>query len=177
MKRILIIATLVALAQAVAAFSQVLQTFPKSTSVRSINVSAQTISLLPASANYIVDLTRRGVAYEFSPQGGLIDFSRVRIRTPHGEFAIGSFLDTRFPRDKLREFKLGSQAFSLGTRPAGTVQPLTRTLGFTCGPGVCACTGNADCIDLIFKSDNCGGEILCFTLPHGEKTCLCSRSS
>lgn len=176
MKRILVIATLVVLAQAIAAFSQLLQTFPRSTSFRRINVSAQTISLLPARGNYLVDLTQRGVVYEFSSQDGPIDFSRVRVRTAHGEVAIGSFLDTKFPIADLREFRLGSQAFSLGTRPPGTVQPLTRALGFSCNEVNCSCKGTADCIDLIINTSLCGGPIYCYNDSKGIKHCGCNRT-
>ena len=40
---------------------------------------------------YVVDLTQRGVKYEFDPKAGQIDFSRVMVRTANGEFAIGPF--------------------------------------------------------------------------------------
>src|SRR5262252_2202398 len=119
MKRIVIIATLVAFAQMAAGFSPMPQTFPEGTTLRRIDVNTKTITALAPGKNYIVDLTQRGVIYEFSPQAGQIDFNRVRVRTALGESAIGSFLETTFLKDKLAGFKYASQAFSLITRSPG----------------------------------------------------------
>lgn len=182
------------------------QTFPKATTLRRIEVNAKTITAqedvlvgagpgapgghvkagvevntktntaLTTGKNYIVDLTQRGVVYEFSPQAGQIDLSRVKVRTARGEVAIGSFLETTFLKDKFAGFKYKSQAFSLATLPTGTVRnPPTVTSNFACGRLSCYCSGKADCIDLIFNSSNCGGSILCFKDSNGESYCTCLR--
>jgi hypothetical protein len=124
---------------------------------------------------FIVDLTQRGVIYEFDPQAGQIDFNRIKVRTSRGEVAIGSFLETTFLKDKLAGFKYMSQPFSLATRPPGTLQnPPPGTSNFNCLPGFCACKGSADCNDLIFGTSLCGGEIFC-SKNTGETNCVCTR--
>src|SRR5215510_613017 len=179
MKRMMIIATLVAFAQMASGFSPMPQTFPGSTSLRRIQVNAQTITALPSGKNYIVDLTQRGVIYEFSPQAGQIDFNRVRVRTARGEVEISSFLETNYLIDKLAGFKYKSQAFSLATRPPGTLQnPPADTTNFKCSAIRCACNGTFDCNDLIFNTSLCGGPIFCAPNPAtGEKVCVCERHS
>ena len=174
MKRIMIIATLAALAQTVAAFSPLLQTFPEATSLRRIQVNARTISALPADRNYVADLTQRGTVYEFNSQSGQIDFSRVKVRTTQGEVAIGSFMETTFPKGELDGFKLGSQAFSIGTRPPGNPQNPPTASEFKCNERACRCRGKTDCFDLILNTSLCGGVIYCYE-DHIGYTCACSR--
>jgi hypothetical protein len=177
MKRIGIIATLVALAQMASGFSPTPQTSPGPNTLRRIDINTKTITALAPGKNYIVDLTQRGVIYEFSPQVGQIDFSRVRVRTAQGEVAIGSFLETTYLKDKLAGFKYKSQAFSLATRPPGTLQnPPADTSNFKCSAIQCACNGTFDCNDLIFNTSLCGGPIFCAPNPiTGEKVCICDR--
>jgi hypothetical protein len=175
----MIIATLAVLAQTAAGFSpRGLQIFPGPTTFRRIEVNAQTIAALPSGKNYVVDLTQRGVAYEFSSQTGQIDFSRVRVRTAQGEVAIGSFLETTFLKDKLAGFKYTTRAFSLATRPPGTLQnPPTGTSNFDCNPDLCSCTGKRDCELMIAFSFLCGGKIFCTTDGQpGDYFCYCSRT-
>ncbi len=181
MRRMMILATLVAFALTAAGFSQsALQTFPRGSSYRRIQVNARTITALPSGKKYVVDLTQRGVKYEFDPKAGQIDFSRVVVRTARGEVAIGAFLEKTFPKDELSSFKYASQSFILGTRgsrtpPAGTASPST-IKGFECGPLYCFCEGRADCTDLIFDSGQCG-KIVCWKEDGIRDKCMCSRSS
>jgi hypothetical protein len=179
MKRIMIIATLVALAQTVAGISPMPQTSSGPTTLRRIEVNTKTITALAPGKNYVVDLTQRGVIYEFSPQAGQIDFNRVRVRTARGEVEIGSFLETNYLIDKLAGFKYKSQAFSLATRTPGTLQnPQADTTNFKCSAIRCACNGTFDCNDLIFNTSLCGGPIFCAPNPAtGEKVCVCDRHS
>jgi hypothetical protein len=161
MRRIMIVAALAALAQTVVGFSPMLQTFPESHSIRRIQVTARTIAALFPGRSYVVDLTQRGVVYEFSPQAGRIDFDRVKVRTARGEVTIAFFMETTILKDKL----------------AGTVQnPPTGTTNFQCAKDICNCAGTRDCSDLIFNSSLCGGHIFCATNPvTGEKDCTCRR--
>ena len=185
MKRIVIIATFVVFAQIVAGFSQpALQTFPGTPALRRVfritNVRANAFGVpligMPGGTIYIVDLTQRGVIYEFDPQAGQIDFNRVKVRTARGEVVVGSFLETTFLKDKLAGFKYKSQPFSLATRPPGTLQnPPTGTSNFNCGPGVCVCKGDRDCSDLIFNTSLCSGSIFCAKENSGEVYCNCER--
>jgi hypothetical protein len=176
MKRIVIIATLVVFAQIAAGFSTPApQTFPRATALRRIDVNAKTITALAPGKNYVVDLTNRGVVYEFSHQAGAIDLSRVKVRTARGEVAIGSYLETTFLKDKLAGFKYKSQAFSLATLPPGTLQdPPTGTTNIACGKKYCVCTNQADCIAMFF-SQVCGGEILCTNYDSGL-ACSCLKA-
>jgi hypothetical protein len=157
MRRMMLIATLATLVQTVAGFSpRVLQTYSADKDrlaaqrrVRVAQVKFEDIAALPPGKNYIVDLTQRGLIYEFSPQAGQIDFSRVRVRTARGEVAIASFIETTFPQDELKQFRLASQAFSLGTPPLGTHQnPSPDTSNFRCNAGICRCEGERACTDL-----------------------------
>ncbi len=177
MKRIMIIATLVVFTQIVAGFSMPApQTFPKATTLRRIEVNTKTITALAPGKNYAVDLTQRGVVYEFSHQAGEIDLSRVKVRTALGEVAIGSFLETTFLKNKFAGFKYKSQAFSLATLPTGTVKnPSTVTSNFQCDAVGCYCSGTSDCSDLIFNTTLCGGTIFCTTGSDGTKYCGCVR--
>ena len=177
MKRIVIVATLIAFAQMASGFSPMPQTFPGGTTLRRIQVNAPAITALAPGKNYVVDLTQPGVIYEFSSQAGQIDFTRVRVRTAQGEVAIGSFMETAFPKDKLKGFKLASQAFILGTRAPGALQnPPAGTSNFTCKPTFCECIGKSDCIDLIFNTALCRGPITCNKDEiTGQQFCLCDR--
>jgi hypothetical protein len=185
MKRIVIIATLVVFAQIVAGLSQpASQTFPGTPTLRRVfritNVRANASGVptvgVPGGSIFIVDLTQRGVIYEFDPQAGQIDFNRIKVRTARGEFAIGSFLETTFLKDKLAGFKYTSQPFSLATRPPGTLQnPPTGTSNFNCTQGACVCTGDRDCSDLIFNTSLCSGSIFCAKETSGESHCVCIR--
>jgi hypothetical protein len=184
MKRILIIAMLVVFAQIVAGFSQsTSKTFPgttrkfRITNVRGNAAGVPTVGMPSTLGSiFIVDLTQRGVIYEFDPQAGQIDFNRIKVRTARGEVAIGSFLETTFLKDKLAGFKYMSQPFSLATRPPGTLQnPPTGTSNFSCVQGFCFCTGDTDCSDLIFNTSLCSGQIFCAKDNSGESHCVCTR--
>ena len=201
MKRMMIIATLVAFAQMASGFSPMPQTFPGGTTLRRIQVNAQTITALPSGKNYIVDLTQRGVIYEFSPQAGQIDFGRVRVRTAQDEVAIGTFIEKTLPKDKLAGFKYKSQAFGLVTRQSGTlqnpptgasphigtqarldatsitVQGASGAKSKLCSRDACACIGPEECTDLL-EGGACGGPLLCdFSQPIGRNyQCYCVRN-
>lgn len=182
MKRIMIVATLVVFAQIMAGFSMPApQTFPGATkhNLRRIDVNAKTITALTPGKNYIVDLTQRGVVYEFNHRTGQIDLSRVRVRTAKGEVAIGSFLETTVLKGNLSGFKYKSQAFSLAITQPGTLQkPPTGATGFQCDPQICTCAGFGDCLDLIFNAGLCGGHVFCTTNPiTGQEHCACARAS
>ena len=178
MKRIMIIATLVVFTLALAGFSTPTVQTPGGTStLRRIQVNAQTITALPAGKKYVVDLTKRGVKYEFDPKAGQIDFTRVMVRTARGDVTMASFLEKIIPKDKLSGFKYSSQSFSLGTRLPGTVQtPLANTSKeFSCDIyDTCYCEGESDCQTLL-NWRVCGGGLVCITL--GDRLfCSCQRS-
>ncbi len=184
MKRIMILATVVAFALTVAGFAQsALQTFPRGSSYRRIQVNPNTIKALVPGKKLVVDLTQRGVIYEFNPQGRQLDFSRLTIRTIEGELTFGSLLERTVPTDKLSRFGLSSQSFIVGTRATGTLQPPSRDttdfdnkLSFQCGSISCQCTGEADCSKLILKSGRCGTYYFCYVdREDGEIHCYCRQ--
>ena len=118
MRRIIFIATAVAFAQGVVGFSQLVRQAPTTiTTVRSIKVNAQTITALPKGKKYIVDLTRRGVRYEFDAKSR-VDFTRVMVRTAQGEVPIESFFKKVSFKDAITGFAYTSQSFTIGTRAA-----------------------------------------------------------
>lgn len=180
MKRIVIIAMFVVFAQITAGFSKpVPQTFPGATklSLRRIDVNAKTITALSAGKDYIVDLTQRGVVYEFSHKTGQMDLSRVKVRTPNGELTLGSYLETTVLKGKLAGFKYKSQDFSLVNTQTGTVQKApTAIKGFQCETSLCTCTGSGDCIDLFLTGLCKIGTGFCIKNPvTGQEQCACGR--
>ena len=181
MRRTMIMASLVGFALTVAGFSTPTVQTPggtSSTTLRRIQVNAQTIAALPSDKKYVVDLTQRGVRYEFDAKRSQIDFSRVMVRTARGEVTIGSFLEKIIPKDKFAGFKYSSQSFSLGTRLPGTVQtPLTNPskLIDCASSDYCVCEGEIDCEDLL-NSRLCGGASFCGQGPNQEVRCACRRS-
>ena len=178
MKRIMIIATVIAFGQAVGGFSSPVPQTPSRTTVRRIQVNAQTIAALPSDKKYVVDLTQRGVKYEFDQKAGQIDFDRVTVRTTRGEVAIGSFLEKNLPKDKLPALKNTSLALILVTRATGTVQtPLanpSKIIDCRTDP-YCTCEGESACQELL-DSTLCGGESICVNQPNQPVFCVCRRS-
>jgi hypothetical protein len=168
------------LAALIFAYSQVPRPSPQrgeATTLRRIQVNARTITALPNGKKYVVDLTKRGVKYEFDPKAGQIDFSRVMVRTARGEVTIGSFLEKVLPKDKMPALKDTSLSFIIGTRATGTVQTLpTHPLNLVhCPgdePGGCYCTGESDCQALL-DSRLCPGSFICVRRPDHPVYCQC----
>lgn len=71
------------------------RTAARSATIKRVQVNAQTITALPSGKRYVVDLTQRGVTYEFDAK---TDLSRVRVRTAQGAVAIGPWLKKRFSK-------------------------------------------------------------------------------
>ena len=146
--------------------------------VRRVPVNSQAIAKLPKDKNYVVDVTQRGVTYEFDNKTSQLDLSRVFVRTGKGAVAIASFLEQTFPKEKLAAFKLSSQSFSVGTRPPGNVvTPPSAILNFGCDKTICSCSGKKDCTDMIFNTSLCGGIIICNVQSNGQKFCICGRAA
>jgi hypothetical protein len=153
------------------------QTPGATTTLRRIQVNAQTITALPSGKKYVADLTKRGVVYEFDSKSGRIDFNRVMVRTAQGYVAIGSFLEKKLPKDKLPSLKNTSLSLILGTRATGTVQnPLANPLKeIECpNPYECSCHGENDCQKML-DSGLCGGTFFCFRYGDGRVFCDCER--
>jgi hypothetical protein len=145
--------------------------------LRHIAVGSQAITSLARGKNYVVDLTKRGVVYEFDNKDGQLDLSRVFVRTSKGEVAMTAYLEKAIPKAKLANLKISSQAFTVGTRPTANVAtPRAAALNFGCDRAVCSCSGRKDCGDLIFGTSLCGDLIICTTQSNGQKFCICART-
>ena len=144
---------------------------------RRIQVNAQMIKALGPRKNYVVDLTKRGVFYQFDSKSREIDFSRVRVRTAKGEVAIRSYLE-RFLNDlkvQLPGFKFTSQSFSLGTQPGGPLPSLRPAPSYlkSCNQTSCICTTQEDCEAL-------AGSVICINWfcvydETDELVCSCTK--
>ncbi len=168
------------LATLIFAFSQTPTPSPQrggAATLRRIQVNAKAVSALPKGKKYVVDLTQRGVKYEFDPKAGQMDFSRVMVRTARGDVTMASFLEKFIPKDKLAGFKYSSQSFSLGTRLPGTVQtPFPNTSKITiCSGFVCTCSTESECQDLL-DSRICPGTFVCVNTPNGVY-CECNQKA
>ena len=186
MRRIILIATVVVFAHGVSSFSQrAPQKAATKITLRSIQVNAQTITALPQGKKYVVDLTQRGVRYEFDAKTSRINFSRVMVRTAQGEVPIASFFKKVPFRKALAGFNYTSQSFVIGRALAPgltsssdrTLPTLTSISNFTCNATTCVCEGVPDCSDLIFNTTLCGGPIYCFTDAAGVRRCGCARTT
>ena len=151
------------------------RTATSATTIKRVQVNAQTITELPRGKKVVVDLTKRGLVYEFDAGAGQIDFNRVVVRTARGEKTVGSLLQTMFPKDRLPAFKYTTQSFRLGTQRQGTLsRMLMKTINFECKPHSCMCRGLEDCEDMIIGSSVCVNW-LCTKDEDGEYVCVCSR--
>jgi hypothetical protein len=93
----MVTAMAITLTQAIAFFSPAASQTTRSTAQpRQFQVNAKTITTLPNGEMYVLDLTKRGVRYDFDPGAGQIDLSRVVVRTAKGEVTIANFLTDNF---------------------------------------------------------------------------------
>jgi hypothetical protein len=175
MRRMQIVAlTALILTALIFAYSQTPQTPGATAALQSIQVNARTITALRKGKKYVVDLTRRGVKYEFDSKTSRIDFNRVMVRTAQGEVALGSFLEKTFLKDELAAFKYTSQRFSLGTGPGGTLTGPSKIISCD-NPDYCHCEGVTDCKALL-NSSLCPGASMCTLNRYGEEeSCVCRR--
>lgn len=149
------------------------RTAARSATIKRVQVNAQTITALPSGKKYVVDLTQRGVVYEFDSKTNWIDFSRVMVRTARGKVTIASYLEKTLAPGKLPSIKNSSLSLVLGNRATRTIQtPLTSGL-ISCpagNPDNCWCDGESDCQILLDKV--CGG-FICIKLPDRPVYCEC----
>ncbi len=141
------------------------RTAARPATIKRVQVNDRTITALPRGKRYIVDLTQRGVSYEFDAK---TDLSRVRVRTGQGAVAIGPWVEKTFLKGKLAGLKWTSQSFFIRTRPAGPLTPPSGTPPssdpsklITCGPEICSCIGENDCDEMIDMLPICGDIFFC----------------
>ena len=139
-------------------------------SAQQIRITADDIARLPVGKHYLVDLTRRGVIYDFDSTGRPIDFTRVKVHTAAGDVAIDTWLKGKLPSTAIRwragHLRLGHAKEFSSFYVRG---PRSPALGFTCDGARCDCKGDDDCNDM-FSSGVCGDIAAC--TPDG---CSCLR--
>ena len=155
------------------------RTAASSATIKRVQVNAQTITALPRGKKYVVDLTQRGVTYEFDAK---TDLSRVMVRTAQGAVAIGPWVEKTFLKGKLAGLKWRSQSFFIKTRPAGTFTPPSGTLPssgpsklITCDSQICSCRGQDSCDDMLDNTPLCGDIRFCKIDPISrQEVCSCA---
>ena len=155
------------------------RTAARSATIKRVQVNAQTITALPRGKKYVVDLTQRGVTYEFDAKTNL---SRVMVRTAQGAVAIGPWVEKTFLKGKLAGLKWTSQSFFIRTRPAGPLTPPSGTPPsndpsklITCDPQICSCIGEDSCDDMLDIIPLCGDIFFCKIDPISrQEVCSCA---
>jgi len=155
------------------------RTAPRSATIKRVQVNARTIRALPGGKRYVVDLTQRGVIYEFDAK---TDLRRVMVRTAQGALAIGPWVEKTFLKGKLAGPKWTAQSFSIRTRPAGTSQtpPPAANISklISCDATVCSCVGQDSCDDLLYFTPLCGDIVFCKIDPISrQEVCSCALRS
>jgi hypothetical protein len=122
-----------------------------------VKVTSKTVSALRAGTSYTVDLSRRGVVYEFSPADGPIDFSKILVRSAAGQQPIGTYLSRTFGSGLRVGWR--TSAFQLGAAAdlrKFSVRPASRTTNIIqCPPGLggCTCSTEDECAFLLWFLD------------------------
>jgi len=152
------------------------RTATRTASIRRVQVNARTITALPRGKRYVVDLTQRGVTYEFD---GKTDLSRVMVRTAQGAIALGPWLEKTLLKGNLSGFKWTSQSFSIRTRPPGTSQTLPPAANISkliaCDATVCSCIGDDNCDEMLYLTPLCGDTVFCKVDPISrQRVCSCN---
>jgi hypothetical protein len=145
------------------------------TQVRQVKVTAQTLAELRAGKNYVADLSRAGVVYEFNPAAGAIDFKRVVVHTALGNQALGPWLEKTFSNRGLtgwdsKGFRIAAAA-DLRKLPPTSPNPPPKTPAtiITCDPGnSCKCHSKEECDFLLWFLD-CAWTVC--TLDQSECRC------
>lgn len=157
------------------------RTAARSATIKRVQVNAQTITALPRGKRYVVDLTQRGVTYEFDAK---TDLSRVMVRTAQGAVAIGPWVEKTFLKGKLAGLKWNSQSFFIRSRPAGPLTPPSGTPPadpsklISCGPQICSCIGEYSCDEMIDLTPLCGDIFFCKVDPISrQQVCSCAIRS
>lgn len=155
------------------------QTAARSATIKRVQVNAQTIKAVPSSKRYVVDLTQRGVTYEFDAK---TDLSRVMVRTSQGAVALRPWVEKTFLKGKFSGLKWTSQSFLIRTRLAGPLTPPSGTPPssdpsklITCGPQICSCIGEDSCDEMIDITPICGDIFFCKVDPISrQQVCSCA---
>ena len=151
----------------------------RSATIKRVQVNAQTITALPKGKRYVVDLTQRGVTYEFDAK---TDLSRVMVRTSQGAVAIRPWVEKTFLKGKLAGLKWTSQSFFIRTRPAGPLTPPSGTPPpndpsklITCDSQICSCRGQDSCDEMLDNTPLCGDIRFCKIDPISrQEICSCA---
>lgn len=150
------------------------QTAPAaSAEVSIVRVTAADIARLPTGGNYVIDLTKKDVAYDLDGRERAIDWGRVRVRDAAGEKSLGDWLKRRAPKRAEQPFKRFGAGAKEGVAKIFDLKSDGRPPNkFECGPDStgdtsCECQGFFDCVDML-TSGACEGPAEC---TEGGCTC------
>ena len=134
-----------------------------------IRIISDDIGRFPVGKNYFVDLTRRGVIYDFDSSARPIDFTRVTVHTAKGDVVMETWLKGQFPRVAAGRWRSGYLRIGDAKefRSLSGRGPRISAPRFTCDGNQCDCHGDDDCNDM-FGSGVCGQIAVC--TPEG---CSC----
>jgi hypothetical protein len=152
---------------------------PSAGTVRKIQVTSQTLASLQAGKSYVIDLSRKGTVYNVASG---VDYSRIQVRNAAGKVMTLNELINK-GGSKAKKPSAGQPLV------LGTVKDLRTTKNTTgrspasrgsriiaCDGGVCACTGEDDCIDMLGENGVCGMDAFAYCSGYGNDTwCVCIR--
>jgi hypothetical protein len=151
-----------------------------SNGVKTVKVTAETLSKSGAQQSYVVDLATGGSIYEFDYSDGPLDFKRLTVSSTEGRQPFLPWLEKKFSKQLLA--RLRTETLTVGSitdfrkywglPPEGTAS--TAAPGFTCDSNYCDCSGIEDCRDMI-HTNVCGGDFFACTRRGGPVRCICSR--
>src|SRR5687768_17359462 len=69
---------------------------------RQVRVTAASVAQVPVGKSYVIEVKQKGVAYDFDPSAGRINYARVVVRTATGDVPIGTFIKKKFPNAEVK---------------------------------------------------------------------------
>ncbi len=142
--------------------------------IRRIRIAADDIARLPARKNFLVDLTRPRVVYEFDSKSPPIDFTRITVHSASGDSTIEAWLKTYLPSKAGGSWKSGRLRIGaakdlgfFGIRHPGGFQHYNND-----GEGHCDCDGEDDCIGM-FNGSACIDNGVCIDDDPKRPRCYC----
>lgn len=138
-------------------------------------ITADDIARIRNGKFYIIDLTRRGVIYEFDSRSKRIDFNKVKVRMKEGDVLIETLLKKLLPKEAADKWK--TKRLRIGATIGFTKPPRNAPidlLEYQCDGLLCSCSGDTDCNDM-FSSSECGDLSVCIDDIEGYPQCFCLR--
>jgi hypothetical protein len=154
-----------------------------STGTMLVTVTAPTVDSVPTGKTYLADISQDNTVYEFDPSRGLINFSRVTVRTATEQKPIEPWIAEIFA-ERLTGWQTETLRIGTATAFRNASDPLPRppvntppsTEIIECSGNYCTCSGWFDCLDLI-TSTLCRNVVGCTHRGGGPVRCICDRRS